>query len=176
FQMNARLEALVDQPEPPGRGTQLRERFGRKRALASPALRSNWYAVLGSPASFAARAASSSSSYVPSDAPTLNMLVAIPPFVRGSRPPRNRHPSPFDGGEHRTALGDPHAVFVADVCVPDGPGRIEADPVRIIAGGHSPHSPVAERSVGGDVVRGQPLGIRLGHDQRGTVGGDRHSV
>jgi hypothetical protein len=67
-------------------------------------------------------------------------------------------------------------VLVADVGVPDGTLGVRADSVRVVARRLRPHAPVAEPAVAADVVAGEPVRVRLGHDQRGTVGADRHPV
>lgn len=89
---------------------------------------------------------------------------------------RKGTPVEFDRGDNFTALAHPYTVPVTDVGVPDRTLGINAYSVGMVVSDICPRSPVRQVAVGTDVVSGEPVGVRLGHDQRRTVGSDRHAV
>jgi hypothetical protein len=82
----------------------------------------------------------------------------------------------FNGRQRLAALAHPHAAPARDVGVPDRTLGVGANAVRVIAGCLCPHPPVMQVAVAADVIAGEPARVRVGHDQRGAVGGDRHAV
>ena len=96
----------------------------------------------------------------------------VPPAERASE----GAPVQLERGQHLATLAHPHAVLVAHVGVPDSALGIDTDPVWVIARSLGPHPPVAEATVRADVVRREPVGVRLSDDQRSAVRGDRHPV
>ena len=81
------------------------------------------------------------------------------------------------GLQDAPALGDPDAVLVGDVGVPDGALGVEADAVgRGALAELSPDAPVDHVTRGGDRERGEPVRVRLGDDQRRPVRRHGHPV
>jgi hypothetical protein len=99
-------------------------------------------------------------------------LRVLPPAERAGE----GSPVQVDRGQYLAALADTHTVLFADVGVPDSAVGIHVDPIRVVARRLRPNPPVVEAAVPADVEGREPVGVRLGNDQRPTVRGDRHPV
>jgi hypothetical protein len=77
----------------------------------------------------------------------------------------------LDRLQNLAAFADAHATEVRDVRVPHGPFGVEADAVGWDSVAKlRPDSPAREGAVGGDVERGQLVGVGLGQNQRELSG------
>src|SRR4051794_20612452 len=78
-----------------------------------------------------------------------------------------RHPCPGRPSRGCPHRANPDAALVADIGIPDCAGRIEANPIGMISRRRGAYPTLVERSVPGDLVGRQLLGVGLRHDQGG---------
>ena len=104
--------------------------------------------------------------------PTWPVVVAVGDDVEGAPVVVAEHAGEAaavggHGLQHLAALGDADAALVGDVGVPDRALGVEADAVgRGALAEVGPDPPVDEVARVGDRERGEPVGVRLGDDQR----------